>query len=108
MPLPLGRFLNWPLAMASSMRSFARLVNPVIVVGIGRAPGENRSFNSLRHFSRSCSDMSFCWLNAYMEVLSRALARRSAAEMFFLGTGRRFTGGGRGAFKGVRSLLWES
>ena len=62
--------------MAFSMRSLARAARPWTVPGMGRAEGRNRSLSCLRRDSFSEAVRLGSWLTAYMEVRSRALARR--------------------------------
>ena len=78
--LPRGIFLNWPRAMAFSMRSLARAARPWTVPGMGRAEGRNRSLSCFRRDSFSEAVRLGSWLMAYMEVRSRALARRRPWE----------------------------
>lgn len=82
-PLPRGMFLNCPLAIASSIRSFANAASPVTVFGMALAPGAKRSLNSRFIASRSASlnPLSLTPIPAYACAFSRAPAARRPALM---------------------------
>lgn len=95
-PFPRDIPLNCPRAMASSIFSFARELNPWTLAGMGRAPGVNRSRSSFRRDSRSFSDMLLSWLKLYVDVRSRALEIRSPGDFLGSEAGWRMIGGPTG------------